>query len=162
MNNGKLKMIVESVVPSYGTVYSAGIDLYSYTKDDIIIKPGETVKVHTGVKVEIPEGYFGGVYPRSSTGVKRQLMLANTIGVIDSDYRGEIMVFFYNYGKENQVIKNGDRLAQLVIQPYQKFDIELVDELEDTARGEEGFGSTGKWVRIIGLKLLKRINIEYI
>lgn len=71
-------------------------------------------------------------------------MLANTIGVIDSDYRGEIMVFFYNYGKENQVIKNGDRLAQLVIQPYQKFDIELVDELEDTARGEEGFGSTGK------------------
>lgn len=141
----KLKMIVESEVPSYGTIHAAGIDLYSYTAEDIVVKPGETVKVHTGVRVEIPEGFFGGVYPRSSTGVKKHLMLANTIGVIDSDYRGEIMVFFYNYGKDDQVIKNGDRLAQLVIQPYQKCDIELVDSLEDTDRGEEGFGSTGRW-----------------
>lgn len=71
-------------------------------------------------------------------------MLSNTIGVIDSDYRGEIMVFFYNYGKETQVIKNGDRLAQLIIQPYQRCDIELVDNLNDSARGEDGFGSTGQ------------------
>lgn len=140
----KLKMIVDSKVPSYGTAHAAGIDLYSHTSKDIIIRPGETVKVHTGVKVEIPEGYFGGVYPRSSTGVKKQLMLANTIGVIDSDYRGEIMVFFYNYGNKEQVIKNGDRLAQLVIQPYQKCEIEIVESLEDTERGEEGFGSTGR------------------
>lgn len=144
MNNKKLKMIVESKIPSYGTAHAAGLDLYSYTDKDIIVKAGETVKVHTGVRVEIPEGYFGGVYPRSSTGVKKQLMLANTIGVIDSDYRGEIMVFFYNYGKETQVIKNGDRLAQLVIQPYQRCDIELVDNLNDSARGEDGFGSTGQ------------------
>ncbi|WP_276861784.1 dUTP diphosphatase [Anaerococcus tetradius] len=144
MNNKKLKMIVESKIPSYGTAHAAGLDLYSYTDKDIIVKAGETVKVHTGVRVEIPEGYFGGVYPRSSTGVKKQLMLANTIGVIDSDYRGEIMVFFYNYGKETQVIKNGDRLAQLVIQPYERCDIELVDNLNDSARGEDGFGSTGQ------------------
>ncbi|KWZ77482.1 dUTP diphosphatase [Anaerococcus tetradius] len=144
MNNKKLKMIVESKIPSYGTDHAAGLDLYSYTDKDIIVKAGETVKVHTGVRVEIPEGYFGGVYPRSSTGVKKQLMLSNTIGVIDSDYRGEIMVFFYNYGKETQVIKNGDRLAQLVIQPYQRCDIELVDNLNDSARGEDGFGSTGQ------------------
>ncbi|EEI83667.1 dUTP diphosphatase [Anaerococcus tetradius] len=144
MNNKKLKMIVESKIPSYGTAHAAGLDLYSYTDKDIIVKAGETVKVHTGVRVEIPEGYFGGVYPRSSTGVKKQLMLSNTIGVIDSDYRGEIMVFFYNYGKETQVIKNGDRLAQLIIQPYQRCDIELVDNLNDSARGEDGFGSTGQ------------------
>lgn len=144
MNNKKLKMIVEDKVPAYGTSHAAGIDLYSYTKEDIEVKPHETVKIHTGVKVEIPEGYFGGVYPRSSTGVKKQLMLANTIGVIDSDYRGEIMVFFYNYGNETQVIKNGDRLAQLVIQPYLRCNIELVDSLEDSARGEDGFGSTGR------------------
>lgn len=144
MNSKKLKMIVESKCPSYGTKHAAGLDLYSYTDKDIIVKPGETVKVHTGVRVEIPEGYFGGVYPRSSTGVKRHLMLANTIGVIDSDYRGEIMVFFYNYGKDTQIIKNGDRLAQLVIQPYQKFDIEIVEDLNDSARGEDGFGSTGQ------------------
>lgn len=144
MNNKKLKMIVESKIPSYGTAHAAGLDLYSYTDKDIIVKAGETVKVHTGVRVEIPEGYFGGVYPRSSTGVKKQLMLSNTIGVIDSDYRGEIMVFFYNYGKETQVIKNGDRLAQLVIQPYERCDIELVDNLNDSARGEDGFGSTGQ------------------
>lgn len=144
MNNKKLKMIVEDKVPAYGTIHAAGIDLYSYTKEDIEVKPHETVKIHTGVKVEIPEGYFGGVYPRSSTGVKKQLMLANTIGVIDSDYRGEIMVFFYNYGDETQVIKNGDRLAQLVIQPYVRCDIELVDSLKDSIRGEDGFGSTGR------------------
>ena len=110
----------------------------------MVIRPGETKKIHTGIKVAIPEGYFGGVYPRSSTGVKRNLMLANTIGVIDSDYRGEIMMFIYNYGSSDQIIKNGDRLAQLIIQPYQRFDIELVDELDETDRGEGGFGSTGR------------------
>ncbi|MDO5026367.1 MAG: dUTP diphosphatase [Tissierellia bacterium] len=144
MSNVKIKMIVNSKKPSYASLSAAGMDLYSYTDKDIIVKPNETVKVHTGVSVEIPEGYFGGVYPRSSTGVKKHLMLANTIGVIDSDYRGEIMVFFYNYGSEDQVIKNGDRLAQLIIQPYQRCQIELVDKLSETKRGESGFGSTGE------------------
>ena len=140
----KLKVVSEGFNPSYGTNQSAGIDLPCITEKDIVIKPGETKKIHTGIKVAIPEGYFGGVYPRSSTGVKRNLMLANTIGVIDSDYRGEIMMFIYNYGSSDQIIKNGDRLAQLIIQPYQRFDIELVDELDETDRGEGGFGSTGR------------------
>lgn len=140
----KLKIITDNQVPAYATEYAAGIDLYCKTKEDISIKPGETVKINTGLKVEIPEGYFGAVYPRSSTGVKKQLMLANTLGVIDSDYRGELMMFFYNYGKTDQVIKNGDRLAQLVIQPYLRCQIEEVEELSESERNEGGFGSTGR------------------
>ena len=140
----KLKIITDNQVPAYATEHAAGIDLYCKTKEDISIKPGETVKINTGLKVEIPEGYFGAVYPRSSTGVKKQLMLANTLGVIDSDYRGELMMFFYNYGKTDQVIKNGDRLAQLVIQPYLRCQIEEVEELSESERNEDGFGSTGR------------------
>lgn len=140
----KLKIVTENKIPSYATAEAAGIDLYYSNKEDIEIKPKETCKIDTGLKVQIPKGYFGAVYPRSSTGVKRKLMLANTIGVIDSDYRGEIMIFFYNYGDETQIIKNGDRLAQLVIQPYQQFEIELVDSLDESDRGEGGFGSTGR------------------
>ena len=144
MKENILKIKTNGKIPAYATEHSAGIDLYCKSDEDIIIKSKETVKINTGVYVEIPEGYFGAVYPRSSTGVKKHLMLANTIGIIDSDYRGEIMVFFYNYGNETQIIKNGDRLAQLVIQPYLRCDIELVDSLEDSARGEDGFGSTGR------------------
>lgn len=144
MNNNILKIINEGILPSYGTEHSAGLDLHCKTDNDIVIKPKETVKIHTGLKVEIPEGYFGAVYPRSSTGVKKQLMLANTIGVIDSDYRGELMIFFYNYGDNEQVIKNGDRLAQLIIQPYLKCQIVESDNLSDSQRGEGGFGSTGR------------------
>lgn len=142
--NKKLKIKTTEFEPTYGTSQSAGLDLYCSNEEDIVIKPKETVKIDTGISIAIPDGYFGAVYPRSSTGVKRKLMLANTVGVIDSDYRGEIMIFFYNYGDKEQVIKKGDRLAQLVIQPYQRFDIELVNELDQTDRGEGGFGSTGK------------------
>ena len=142
--NKKLKIVTENQMPSYATSQAAGIDLYCSNENEVEIKPKETVKINTGLKVQIPEGYFGAVYPRSSTGVKRKLMLANTIGVIDSDYRGEIMIFFYNYGNQIQVIKHGDRLAQLVIQPYQQFEIEVVDKLDVSDRGEGGFGSTGR------------------
>lgn len=144
MTNKKLKMIVKSKKPTYGSDSAAGLDLYCYTDEPITVKPGETVKVHTGVSIEIPDGYFGAVYPRSSTGVKKHLMLANTVGVIDSDYRGEIVNFIYNYGKDSQIIENGDRLAQLVLIPYLRCDIEEVDELSDTQRGNKGFGSTGE------------------
>ena len=142
--NKKLKIVIKNQIPSYATPQAAGIDLYCSNENDVEIKPEETVKINTGLKVQIPEGYFGAVYPRSSTGVKRKLMLANTIGVIDSDYRGEIMIFFYNYGDQTQIIKHGDRLAQLVIQPYQQFEIEVVDKLDESDRGEGGFGSTGR------------------
>ena len=140
----KLKILTKGIVPSYQTSGSCGIDLYCANKEDITINPNESTKVDTGIKIAIPEGYFGAIYPRSSTGVKKNLMLANTVGIIDSDYRGEIMVYFYNYGKIPQTIKNGDRLAQLVIQPYSRMEIELVDKLDDTDRGEGGFGSTGR------------------
>ncbi|MBP2015033.1 dUTP diphosphatase [Anaerococcus degeneri] len=144
MKENILKIKTEGQIPAYATEYSAGIDLYCKSDEDIIIKAKETVKIHTGVYVEIPEGYFGAVYPRSSTGVKKHLMLANTVGIIDSDYRGELMIFFYNYGEEEQIIENGDRLAQLVIQPYMQCEIQKVDDLADSERGEGGFGSTGK------------------
>lgn len=138
-----LKIQTDQNLPTYGTVYSAGLDLFCSNMEDILIKPNEVKSVPTGIKVEIPEGYFGAIYPRSSTGVKRNLMLANTVGVIDSDYRGEIKVFFYNYGKENQVIKYKDRLAQMIIQPYEKVSVEKVNSLTDSDRGDGGFGSTG-------------------
>lgn len=140
----KLKILTKGIVPSYQTSGSCGIDLYCANKEDITINPNESAKIDSGIKIAIPEGYFGAIYPRSSTGVKKNLMLANTVGIIDSDYRGEIMVYFYNYGKNPQVIKNGDRLAQLVIQPYSRMEIELVDKLDDTDRGDGGFGSTGR------------------
>ncbi|WP_297281102.1 dUTP diphosphatase [uncultured Anaerococcus sp.] len=142
--NEKLKIITDGKTPAYQTKGAAGLDLYCKTDQDIIIKPKETVKVDTGLKIQIPDGYFGAVYPRSSTGVKKRLMLANTVGIIDSDYRGEIMIYVYNYGDEVQKIENGDRIAQLVVQACQQFDIELVDDLDDTDRGVGGFGSTGK------------------
>ena len=140
----KLKILSNGITPAYQSKGAAGLDLHCKTSEDIIIKPKDTVKVNTGIKVQIPDGYFGAIYPRSSTGVKKNLMLANTVGIIDSDYRGEIMIYLYNYGENSQKIKNGDRLAQLVIQPYKQFDIELVEKLDPTDRGEGGFGSTGK------------------
>lgn len=142
--NEKLKIMTDNKIPVYATKEAAGIDLYCSNKEDIKIKAKETVKIDTGLKVQIPKGYFGAIYPRSSTGVKKKLMLANTVGVIDSDYRGEIIIYFYNYGDQEQVIKNGDRLAQLVIQPYQQLEIEVVESLNESDRGEGGFGSTGR------------------
>lgn len=139
-----LKIKTNNNSPEYKTKYSAGMDIYSSNKNDIIIKSGEIAKIETGLYIEIPEGFFAAIYPRSSTGVKRQLMLANSTGIIDSDYRGEIKLFFYNFGNDIQTIKNGERLAQMVIQPYEKVQIEKVDELCESERGEGGIGSTGK------------------
>ena len=120
------------------------MDIYSSNDEDVIIRSGEVEKISTDLKIEIPEGFFAAIYPRSSTGVKRHLMLANSTGIIDSDYRGEIKLFFYNYGKVDQVIKKNERLAQLVIQPYEKVKVEKVDNLCESERGEGGIGSTGK------------------
>ncbi|MDU6181031.1 MAG: dUTP diphosphatase [Anaerococcus vaginalis] len=139
-----LKIKTNNILPEYKTFYSAGMDIYSSNEEEIIIKPGEVGKVPTDFKIEIPEGFFVAIYPRSSTGVKRQLMLANSTGIIDSDYRGEIKLFFYNFGKNEQVIKKNERLAQMVVQPYEKVEIQKVDDLCESERGEGGFGSTGK------------------
>lgn len=140
----KLKMVTDQFVPEYATEGSAGFDLYCNNDDDTICKPNEVVKVSTGIKVSIPEGYFGAIYPRSSAGIKHRITLANTTGIIDSDYRGEIKLFFVNNSNDSYTIKNGDRLAQMIIQPYVRCDIEVVDELDETIRGEDGIGSTGK------------------
>ena len=144
MSNKILKIKTDSILPEYKTEHSAGMDIYSSNEEEIIIKPGEVGKVPTDLKIEIPEGFFVAIYPRSSTGVKRQLMLANSTGIIDSDYRGEIKLFFYNFGKNEQVIKKNERLAQMVVQPYEKVEVKKVDELCESERGEGGIGSTGK------------------
>lgn len=143
-DNAYLRVQTEQFVPKYETSGSAGLDLAANNGEPIKIKPGEVVKIPTGVRVHIPQGYFGAIYPRSSTGVKKQLMLANTVGIIDSDYRGEILLFFTNVGNNTKTINKGDRLAQMIIQPYYQAPIRIVDSLEETERGEGGFGSTGE------------------
>lgn len=140
----KLKLVTEKFIPKYATKGSAGFDLFCNNKKEIIAKPNQVVKVPTGLKMSIPEGYFGAVYPRSSAGIKSRISLANSTGIIDSDYRGELILFLVNNGDEELVINNGDRLAQMVIQPFVQVDFEVVEALDDTERGEGGIGSTGK------------------
>lgn len=129
--------------PSYQTPYAAGADLHSCTKEDIEIAPGATAFVPTGISMQIPEGYVGLIYARSGLACRQGLAPANKVGVIDSDYRGEIMVALYNHSDETKTIADGERIAQMVITPYVMADYEEVDSLEDTTRGAGGFGSTG-------------------
>lgn len=140
----KIKKLNENaVIPTYGTEYSAGADLYACTDEDITINPGETELIKTGIAIEIPVGYAGFIYARSGLASKKGLAPANKVGVIDADYRGEIMVALYNQSNEPQVIAAKERIAQLVIAPFLKVEFEEVDELTETVRGAGGFGSTG-------------------
>lgn len=140
----KIKKLNENaVIPTYGTEYSAGADLYACTDEDITINPGETELIKTGIAIEIPVGYAGFIYARSGLASKKGLAPANKVGVIDADYRGEIMVALYNQSNEPQVIAAKERIAQLVIAPFLKVEFEEVDELTITVRGAGGFGSTG-------------------
>lgn len=129
--------------PCYGTEFSAGADLYACLSEDITIQPHETFLIPTGLKVEIPEGYAGLIYARSGIATKRGLAPANCVGVVDSDYRGEVMVALHNYGNKPQTVACSERVAQLVITPFLKADFEE-GEVNSTVRGEGGFGSTGK------------------
>lgn len=143
--NVKVKKLTEgAIIPTYGTEFSAGADLYACTDAPIVINPHQTVMVHTGIAMEIPAEYAGLVYARSGMAAKRSLAPANKVGVIDSDYRGEIMVALHNHGEEAQTIENGERIAQLVITPFVTAEFSEVDELCETERGEGGFGSTGR------------------
>ena len=145
MNKIHVKKLHENaVIPTYGTSCSAGADLYACLGEPVTIAPGETKKIPTGIAVEIPMGYAGLVYARSSLGTKRGLAPANKVGVIDSDYRGEILVFLYNHGSQAQTVESGERNAQLVITPVLAPAFEEVQQLSDTQRGAGGFGSTGK------------------
>lgn len=141
----RIKKISENaVIPTYGTEFSAGADIYALLDSDIEIQPSETVMIKTGLQLEIPEGYAGFIYPRSGISVKRGLAPANKVGVIDSDYRGEVMVALHNHSSVIQKVEKGERIAQLIIAPYIHADFIEADELDDTARGDGGFGSTGK------------------
>lgn len=137
------KLSENAVVPSYGTAYSAGADLYSAMQEDVIIAPETTKFIKTGIAIEIPEGLVGLIYARSGMACKKGLAPANKVGVIDSDYRGEIIVALYNHSDSSVTVASGDRIAQLVMTPYIKADFEVADELDDTVRGDGGFGSTG-------------------
>ena len=138
------KLDSRATMPTYGTKYAAGADLYAVCDADVTIEPGQTVLMHTGIAMEIPEGYVGLVYARSGLACKRGLAPANKVGVIDADYRGEIMVALYNHGSTSQTLSHGERIAQMVIAPFLSVSYEECEELSDTVRGEGGFGSTGK------------------
>ena len=131
-------------LPTYGRAAAAGADLDALTDGDITIPAGKTAMIHTGLIAQIPEGYAGLVYARSGLACKRGLAPANKVGVIDADYRGEIMVALHNHGTEPQTVSDGERIAQLVITPFLRTDYCEADELSATERGTGGFGSTGK------------------
>ncbi len=138
------KLNENAVTPTYGTEFSAGADLYACEGGEVTIEPGESKLIHTGLSLEIPVGYAGLIYARSGIATKRGLAPANKVGVIDSDYRGEIMVCLFNHSKTAQTIADKERIAQLVITPFLQVEYCEKDELSDTVRGEGGFGSTGK------------------
>jgi len=133
----------EHPLPSYQTEGSAGMDIYASVKNNIIINPLERVLIPTGLFIALPKGFEAQIRPRSGLAIKQGLTCLNTPGTIDSDYRGEINVILINLSNEVQTIKNGDRLAQMVIAKYEIGEWNLVDTLDETARGSGGFGSTG-------------------
>lgn len=142
----KVKKLNERAkLPTFGTAFSAGADLYCVEPEDIIVHPQATVFVRTGISMEIPTGYVGLVFPRSGLACKRGLCLANCVGVIDSDYRGEIKVALNNEGNLPQTVSPEERVAQIIIMPYPKIDFAEETQLTETTRGGGGFGSTGKF-----------------
>lgn len=138
------KLYPQAVTPSYGTDFAAGADLYAYLEAPVTIAPGETFLVHTGIAMEIPAGFAGLIYARSGLASKKGLAPANKVGVVDADYRGEIMVALHNHSQKEAVIENGERIAQLVITPFLTAEFIETESLDETERGEGGFGSTGK------------------
>lgn len=137
------KLTSEAVIPTYGSEFSAGADLYACTEEAITIMPNETKLIKTGISLEIPEGYAGLIYARSGLASKKGLAPANKVGVVDADYRGEVMVALHNHSSASATVEPKERIAQLVIAPFLKADFNEVDELTDTVRGAGGFGSTG-------------------
>ena len=142
------KLTPNAIVPTYGTEFSAGADLYSGMTEPVIINAGTTEFIKTGIAMEIPEGLVGLVYARSGMACKKGLAPANKVGVIDSDYRGELMYAVNQLKKEKHsqspvTVEPGDRIAQLVLTPYITAEFVEAEELSDTVRGDGGFGSTG-------------------
>jgi dUTP pyrophosphatase len=138
------KLNENAVMPTYGSPYSAGADLYACTDEEIVVMPGQTVLVKTGLAMELEIGYVALIYARSGLATKRGLAPANKVGVVDCDYRGEIMVSLHNHSDIPQIVAPKERIAQMVITPYIKAEFEETDTLSETVRGEGGFGSTGR------------------
>ncbi|MBR3973571.1 MAG: dUTP diphosphatase [Oscillospiraceae bacterium] len=138
------KLNKNAILPTYGSPEAAGADLYACLEAPVTIEAGETAFIPTGFAMEVPKGCAGLIYARSSLGTKRGLAPANKVGVIDSDYRGQVMVALHNHGKVSQTVAHGERIAQLLITPVLTPGYEEAEELTDTARGQGGFGSTGK------------------
>ena len=140
----KVKKLTNTAkMPERGSKFSAGYDLSANINENVLIRPQETVKIPTGLSFEVPEGYFGGIYARSGLATKQGLRPANAVGVADSDYRGEYIVALYNDSDTTRIIEPGQRIAQIVFQPYLMCELESVDDLTETQRGDGGFGSTG-------------------
>lgn len=138
-----LKLHPKALLPTYGSCYAAGADLYACLEEPLVVLPGESAWVYTGIALEIPQGYAGLIYARSGLACKRGLAPANKVGVIDSDYRGPIVVVLHNHGNEPQTICHGERVAQLLVTPVLTPQFCEVDELPESQRGDGGFGSTG-------------------
>lgn len=130
-------------LPTYGSADAAGADLYALTDGPVEVAPGQTVLIRTGLALSIPKGYVGLVYARSGLATRQGLAPANKVGVIDADYRGELMISLHNHSGETRTISCGDRIAQLIITPYLTAQFQETEELDGTARGSGGFGSTG-------------------
>ena len=148
-NNNGMKIQVKklkenAILPSRGSAYAAGYDLYACLDEAVSIGAGETVKIGTGLSIAVPEGYFGAIFARSGLAAKEGLRPANCVGVADSDYRGEYIVALHNDSSVTRMVTPGERIAQLVIMPFLSVCFEETNYLEETERGEGGFGSTGK------------------
>ena len=141
----QLKKLKENaLLPTRGSEHAAGYDLYACLEEDVLIAPGQTVKIGTGLAVAVPEGFFGAVFARSGLASKEGLRPANCVGVCDSDYRGEYIIALHNDSGMERTVRHGDRIAQLVILPFLPAEFEECDSLPETARGAGGFGSTGR------------------
>lgn len=137
------KLKENATIPTSGSKYAAGYDLYACINEPVVIKPHETLKIGTGLAMEIPEGYFGGILARSGFATKRGLAPANKLGCIDADFRGEIIVALHNHSTTDQTVEPNERIAQLVVIPFLALEFNETEELTNTDRGEGGFGSTG-------------------
>ena len=145
MNNIPVKILREGAcLPTYGSPEAAGADLHACLEADVTVAPGETAFIPTGFAMAVPKGCAGLIYARSGMACKRGLAPANKVGVIDSDYRGEIIVALHNHGSEARTVSHGERIAQMIITPVLTPAYEIADSLEETVRGDGGFGSTGK------------------
>lgn len=137
------KLRDNAILPTYGSAEAAGADLYACLDAEVVIAPGNSAFIPTGLSMEIPKGYAGLIYARSGLACKRGLAPANKVGVVDSDYRGEFMVVLHNHGSKPQTVTNGERIAQLVVTPVLTPTFVECDDLSETVRAEGGFGSTG-------------------